>query len=162
MNVTACVSPSTGRVIMFHVNKAGGKGPKWNGEMAKTMYQGPLKSALARTYGEQQEYRVVEDGDPTGYQSRKGKAGKREAGIRSWQLPPRTPEWNPLDYSIWAQMEKNAIAALKGGTTPKRWAEKVRSAAHNLSPAYIKRTCAAMKKRILATKKAKGSHIKED
>ena len=107
VEVTACVAPSTGRVIMFHVHEKS-KG-NWSGALAKGMYEGPLKTALHRTYGDLASYRIIEDGDPTGYQSSLGKEGKRNVGIRSWKLPPRTPEWNVLDYSIWREIERKAM-----------------------------------------------------
>lgn len=164
VNVTACVSPSTGRVIMFHANTVGKKkkGGKWTGEMAKGMYEGPLRTALKRTYGEKAKYRVIEDGDPTGYQSSKGKEGKKNAGIESWKLPPRSPEWNCLDYSIWHEIEKKALRTKKKSCTPKEWLGVLRKAAHGLSVNYVKKTCASLKKRIVATKKAKGKHVKVD
>ena len=148
---------------MFHFNSKGQKKGQWNGAKAKAMYEGPLARALKKTYGEKPSYRIIEDGDPTGYQSSKGKEGKKNAGIRSFQLPPRTPEWNVLDYSIWAEIEKKAMKTNKKRSCPaKEWAEHLRKTAHSLSVAYVKKSCASLKKRILATKKAKGSHVKID
>ena len=67
VEVTACASPITGRFIMFHVFDKPTPDTEWNGEMAQAMYEGPLKRALVRTYGNREFFRVIEDGDPTGY-----------------------------------------------------------------------------------------------
>ena len=160
VELTMCVSPSAGRVIMTHVASAPKK--KWNGEAAKLMYEKPLAAALKRVYGDLSFYRIVEDGDPSGYQSKKGKAGKRNAKIRSWQLPPRTPEWNPLDYSIWNTIETKAYESSDPPHTRKSWVATLRKVARGLSKKYIKDTCASMKGRIEKTHKAKGQHIKGD
>jgi len=154
--ITACVSPSKGRVIMWKENKT------WNSDEAKAMYELHLQPALTRTYGPRDFYRVVEDGDPTGYQSSLGKAGKRAAKIRSWRLPPRTPEWMPLDYSIWEEIERKALEAAAKKETKASYGKKLKKVAKGLNVAYVKRVCAAMKKRIQGTFDAKGEHIQFD
>jgi hypothetical protein len=139
---------------MWHQNR------KWNGEVAKNMYVDQLMPALKRTHGELASYRIVEDGDPTGYQSAKGKEGKRAAKIRSWRLPPRTPEWNPLDYSIWDDIEVKALNLAGKKETKASYAKIVKKVAKGLSVAYVKKTCAQMKKRIKKTLDAGGRHAK--
>ena len=157
VEVTACVAPAKGKIIMFHRPQK-----TWCAEQAKYMYEHPLSAALKRTYGELSSYRIVEDGDPSGYQTQKGREGKKTAKIQSWRLPPRTPEWMPLDYSIWKAIEQKAMKSVKARQTKDTWATALRKAAAGLAPAYITKTCGAMKKRIDATHKAKGSHIKVD
>ena len=73
------------------------------------MYEKDLGPARRKAHGNKPQYRVGEDGDRTGYQSNAGKAGKRAAKIKSWKLPPRTPEWMPLDYAIWSRIEEDAL-----------------------------------------------------
>ena len=90
-----------------------------------------------------------------------GKAGKRAAKTRSWKLPPRTPEWDVLDYL--GQGAGETPPPMPGAKhTKKTWAAKLRKAAHGLSATAVKKACGAMRKRILATAKAKVSHIKVD
>ena len=92
-----------------------------------------------------------------------GKAGKRAAKTRSWKLPPRTPEWDVLDYSLWAKVQEKTAPPMPGAKhTKKTWAAKLRKAAHGLSATAVKKACGAMRKRIVATAKAKVSHIKVD
>ena len=44
----------------------------------------------------------MEDNDPAGYKSSKGMAAKAAAGIETLDLPKRSPDLNPLDFSFWA------------------------------------------------------------
>ena len=124
------------------------------------MYEKHLLPALKRTHGTLDMYRIVEDGDPTGYQSSKGRAAKRAAKIGSWQLPPRTPEWMPLDYSLWATIESKALAAAGPKESKASYTRKLHKAAKGLSVAYVKKACGSMKKRIKGTLDAGGNHIK--
>ena len=156
ITIAACVEPRSGKIIAWLPQK------KWNGAAAKEFYENGLRKALERAHGKLEFYRIVEDGDPTGYQSNLGKAGKRAAKIRSWQLPPRTPEWMPFDYSLWDAIEKKALKLAGKKESKKSYAEKLKKAARGLSVNYVKSTIGAMRKRICATFEAKGEHIKID
>ena len=57
---------------------------RWNEESAALMYK-DLGKALRRHYGNTKTVRVDEDGDPQGFQSKKGDA-KKEEKIESWML----------------------------------------------------------------------------
>ena len=158
IEVAALVSPSTGTILMFEWIKKDIPGKKnWCGAYAKRMYEGPLKKALEEAYPELPYYVVIEDGDPNGYQTELGKAGKRKAKIRAKKLPPRTPNWQPLDYSIWKTIEGKALAPAKGKKagkkkyTKKTYFQRLKRIARGLSKDYVKKTCGAMKKRIQAT-----------
>ena len=91
VEITAAVARD--HIVMWRQAKS------WNGEQAAAMYK-DLAYALRRVWGDRRQYRVVEDGDTKGYQSNIGKSAKQEHHIQSWKLPPRSPEWMPLDYSI--------------------------------------------------------------
>ena len=99
VQVTAAIVK--GKVRMFVFVKG-----NWNGEKAAQMYKGPLLTALRKAYPEKaaaknSKFIVLEDNDPSGYKSSKGVAAKKEVGIISLDLPKRSPDLNPLDYSIW-------------------------------------------------------------
>ena len=96
--VTAAVGHD--RIIMWRAT-----GGRWNGEEAAAMYA-DLRASMVRAGGEKRFFRVVEDGDRKGYQSSAGKKAKKTESIVSWQLPPRTPQWMPLDFCIWHEIEK--------------------------------------------------------
>ena len=99
------------KVILWHY-----QGKSWNGQAAAYTYEGPMLRALRRFWGERRMYRVVEDGDRKGNQSKKGLAAKRRAHIRSLTLPPRTPELMPLDAKIWQVIEHRMDAGSPSGT----------------------------------------------
>eukprot|EP00973_Karenia_brevis_P086290 11966276-Karenia_brevis.AAC.1 len=101
VNVTAAVGD--GRILMWHITEGG-----WNGAAASTMYE-DLGSVLRATYGSKRKFRVVEDGDPKGFQSSKGKQAKEEQRIESWTLAPHSPGLMPLDYSLWKQIESRTL-----------------------------------------------------
>ena len=58
-------------------------------------------------------FRVVEDGDPKGFQSGKGIRAKKSQKIRSWTLPPHSPGLMPLDFSLWDEIEGRVLSKRK-------------------------------------------------
>ena len=154
-HITAAVAKD--RIIMWHV------GPRvWNGKAAAAMYSGQLRPALQRCWGKRPWYRVVEDGDPTGFQSNAGKRAKKASGIKSEKLPPRTPEWMPLDYSIWAEIVKRVMRDGPAKETRTEFLERLRRVALSLPKAYVRTVLESMKKRIIAVREAQGHNIKCD
>ena len=90
-----------GRVMMWHEVDG-----SWSGRAAATLYTGPLKTALRRNYPNKRTHKVLEDNDPTGYKSGAGMASKRASKIDVFEIPCRSPALNPVDYSIWAEVNK--------------------------------------------------------
>ena len=79
---------------------------RWNSRQACLMY-----ASLARRTAHR---RICEDNDPSGFQSRAAHVVKRELGFEVLRLPPRTPELMPLDFSLWAYIERRMrVANLK-------------------------------------------------
>ena len=144
------------RIIMWYVVPK-----KWCGEQAAVMYK-ELGKHLRRRWGSGlRGFRVVEDGDPKGYQSGKGHDAKASQKIQSWKLPPRSPEWMPLDYCLWEEIERRMFeTVVKGTETKERWLLRLRKTALSLPRPLVKRTILQMKKRIAATYDSKGGHIK--
>ena len=101
IDVTAAVAQD--RIILWHVNES------WNGAKAAEMYA-KLGAALRATWGNKRAFRVVEDGDTKGFQSNKGKCATEEQRIESWMLSPRSPGLMPLDFSLWDEIERRALA----------------------------------------------------
>jgi hypothetical protein len=156
VEITAAVADD--RIIFWRVVPK-----KWCGQEAANMYKELGKTLRLRLCQGPQGYRVVEDGDPKGYQSNKGKDAKAAADIVSLKLPPRSPEWMPLDYSLWAEIEKRMLAMTVNGTESKEnWIKRLRQTALSLPRSYVKSTIAQMKDRIEATAASKGKHIKMD
>ena len=119
VDITAAVSAR--KMLLWHENKS-----RWSGEVAKEMYEKGLGPALRKAYGDRKRYRILEDGDTTGYQSGKGLAAKRALKIVSMKLPPRTPQWMPLDYNLWTHIERIALKQVKEGETKKQYLARLR------------------------------------
>ena len=90
-----------GKVLLWHAVEN-----MWCGDEAAAMYSGPLAKALEAEYGKKRAYSVLEDNDPSGYQSKKAKGAKAEKQIVPFMIPKRSPDLNVMDYYFWSQMEK--------------------------------------------------------
>ena len=155
IEVTAAVGHD--RIILWHVSQK-----PWNGAAAAGMYA-KLGEALRKTYGDKRQFRVIEDGDTKGFQSRKGIAAKEEQLIESWKLPPRTPSWMPLDFCLWKQIEGRALSG--SGSRPlgaEAYAARLRSIASHLPKTLVRGCLAKMKSNIQAVVASKGSHTMLD
>jgi hypothetical protein len=153
--ITAAVAKD--RIIMWHSSA----GP-WNGETAKDMYK-VLGRRLKKVWGNKRKFRVVEDGDPKGFQSGKGIAAKVAAKIESWKLPPRSPEWMPLDFCLWHEIEERLYKKKRNtDESLKTFKKRLRLIALRLPRPIVRKCLASMHKRIRLTVKAKGKHIKID
>ena len=119
-----------------------------------------LGVALRRFWGKKRAYRVVEDGDPKGYQSNKGIAAKASEKIQPWKLPPRSPEWMPLDYSLWKEIENRMLAddSVTGTESREEWLARLRRTAMGLPRDYVKSVLLKMKGNIEATVESQGKH----
>ena len=78
-------------------------GNKWSGEAASNLYAGPLLRALKRASPSKKRFLILEDNDPTGFKSQKGRGAKTECKINVLAIPPRSPDLNPCDYALWAR-----------------------------------------------------------
>ena len=134
-SVTVTAMVARDKVIMWHYQDK-----TWNGQTAAETYEGPMLSALKRVWGERSVYRVVEDGDRKGNQSKKGIAAKRRAHIRALTLPPRTPELMPLDAKLWHQIENRMDATAPAGTEAKAtFLKRLRRTALTLPKAVVRK-----------------------
>ena len=91
-----------GRVLFWHVVPSN----KWNAAAAEHMYRKGLEPALKRACPGARRWRLLEDNDPAGYKSRLAEQCKKELKINPLSLPPRSPDLNPLDFTIWAEINK--------------------------------------------------------
>ena len=144
---------------------------RWNGNAAAAMYGGPLAKALKKAFpGEAAKARprfcVLEDNDPTGYKSGKALQAKECAGIRTDDLPHRSPDLNVLDYSLWHEIETRM--RLQEQHFPKNYKEsaesykqRLRRVAMSLPPRVVRKAVRDMKRRTAAVWKEKGGLISE-
>ena len=155
VDITAAVAQD--RIIFWHENKG-----KWNGEAAARMYA-KLGKALRARYGDLPFFRVVEDGDPKGFQSRKGVQAKTEQKIRSWQLPPHSPGLMPLDFSLWDEIEGRALSKRKlEAESLASYKARLHVTAKRLPDTLIKKCLAKMKENLRATVRSEGGHTRLD
>ena len=151
VEITAAVAQ--GRIILWH------ESPKpWNGKKAAAMYA-KLGEALRAHYGPLPKFRVVEDGDTKGFQSNLGKKAKADEKIESWLLPPRSPGWMPLDYSLWDDIEDRVLAK-RGHESEsfESYKKRLCLTAKRLPSHVIKEAVSKMKSNIQETVDSKGKH----
>lgn len=160
VHVTCAIG--NGKVLMWHVTAN-----RWNGQAAADMYARPLRKCLEREYPHVLgPWRVLEDNDPTGYKSSKGLEAKKEAGIISLDLPKRSPDLNPLDFSFWSEVNKKMRATERNWPKSKRetrkaYLSRLRRAAFSLSGDYITNIMGALEGRVQQLKAAKGNYFPE-
>ena len=155
VDVTAAVAQD--RIIFWHENVG-----RWNGMAAARMYA-KLGQVLRARYGDLPFFRVVEDGDPKGFQSGKGVQAKREQKIRSWLLPPHSPGLMPLDFSLWDDIEGCTIGKRKiGDETLASYKRRLHVIAKRLPQTLVKKCLAKMKENLRATVRSEGGHTRLD
>ncbi|CAJ1348781.1 unnamed protein product [Effrenium voratum] len=151
-----------GKVLMWHVTKG-----QWNGASAASMYCGPLQRALAREYPDVRgSWRVLEDNDPSGYKSSKGLAAKAYAGIVTLDLPKRSPDLNPLDYSLWAEVNRKMRRMESKWPNNKRetrqaYLARLKRTACSLSTDYVSSIVGALAGRVQQVITSHGSFFPE-
>ena len=105
----------------------------------------------------------MEAGDRKGNQSGKGIAAKREAKLNAIVLPPRSPCWMPLDYSIWQKINVKLEASEPVGVESKAsFILRLKKAAKTLPRGTVAAAIGRMKKQIQGVIDAKGYHPKCD
>ena len=153
-----CAAVGGDRVMMWHA-----VGKSWNGQAAADMYQGPLLTALRKSWGEKPNYIVCEDGDRKGFQSNKGIKAKAKAKIVSLKLPPRTPSLMPWDYALWQQIqERMNRSAPKGVETKAKYLSRLRKTALSLPRPLVRKIIDRMSRNVEAIVEAKGWQPKND
>ena len=158
-SVSVCAGIRKDRIVLWKYLQG-----KWNGEAAANIYSGEIQKLFKRVCPEKARPTIVEDNDPTGYKSGLAVSVKRRLKYNIMSLPRYSPDLNPLDFCIWADIEKRM---LKGG--PKTGKENVeaykvrlRKVAMATSKALIKKSLLSMHDRIKAVYEAEGGHIDRD
>ena len=158
---SACVAAaiSAEKVIMWKVIE----GP-WNGAAAASMYKDTLAPALRRQKPDRRRFRILEDNDPSGYKSRVGIAAKVAAKIDVVALPPRSPDLNPLDYGLWAAVNRRMRAqekTFKPSFKESRCAHlaRLRRVAVTMPASFLTPLVKSMERRCSAIAAANGGHI---
>ena len=160
IQVTAAVIK--GKIRMWHYVEK-----KWSAKAAAHMYTNVLAKALKKAYPKRKSpYIVIEDNDPTGYQSKAGIAAKKEANIVADSLPKRSPDLNVLDYSLWSQInrrmrDQEARFPKNKKETIDEFKKRLRKTALNLPTSAVKTAVGSMKRRCETISKLKGGLFNE-
>ena len=151
-----------GRMMMWHAVPHS----RWNGQAAADTYTGPLQKVLSKTWGKKRHYHVLEDNDPAGFKSRKGVDAKREARIKPFCIPKRSPDLSVCDYAIWKEvnkrMRKQELSWRKGKRETKEvYLARLRRTALRLPPSFINKSIADMRRRCTRLFDAGGGFFEE-
>eukprot|EP00439_Symbiodinium_sp_Y106_P061416 s2926_g9.t1 len=110
---------------------------------------------------------VLEDNDPTGFQSSKGKAAKTAVAITTLSIPKRSPpDLNPMDYSVWSEINRRLRKQERKFPCNKRetraeYLSRLRRTARNLPSSFIKKAVGDMSRRCQLLLAAKGRYFQE-
>ena len=123
---------------------------------------GREESARGAAQGKRR-YITLEDNDPTGYKSKAAQGAKRKLHIKPIEFPPYSPDLNPLDFSLWKDIE-NRVSQKKIVGTEKRadFVKRLRLTALRTPKKTVRKAMNGMKDRIKEVIEAKGGNIKRD
>ena len=145
------------RVVMWE--EIGGR---WCGQRAAEMYAGPIKDTLQRHRSGKRSWLVMEDGDPSGFKSSKGKEAKRANHMRTCDQPPYSPDLNPLDFSIWAEIERRTLSGRAASETRAAYKKRLRRVALRMPRSLVRKAVESIKQRAQAIFDADGKNIPRD
>ena len=159
------------KIRMWHVIEG-----RWTGKKAAQMYEGPLLKSLEKAYPthakmvrgkkRHREWSVLEDNDPTGYKSSAGKDAKKKVGIDVFELPPRSPDLNVLDYSLWAEISRRLRKQERKFPCNKvesksDFIKRLRKTAMGLPKSVVRKAVEDMQRRCKKIEEAKGGLFDE-
>ena len=135
---------------------------KWCGDKAAEMYSGPIKKVLQRRRPGKRSWLIMEDNDPAGSKSSKGKQAKGANRMRTMTQPPYSPDLNPLDFSIWAAIDKKALSGHTAGESIAAYMARLRRTALSMPRAEVRMAAEGIQKRAHAIFAANGGNIRRD
>ena len=160
-SVNVSVAISATKVLMCHVVK----GP-WNKESATDMYENALGPALRTEHPGRRRFLVLEDNDPTGYKCQMAKDAKKALGVSVLEIPKRSPDLNPLDYSFWSEV--NACLRRQEAKFQEDYREsrcqfikRLRRTVLRISPDTLRGMVGNMKRRCELLHQVGGQHFEE-
>ena len=158
VSASACAGISNGRIVLWHYLPT-----RWNGQVVADLYAGPIADALRKARGDKRQYLVLEDNDPTGYKSGKAVAAKERLHIKAMMFPRYSPDLNPLDYSLWHEIERRMVQRKPAKVeTVEAYKKRLRLVALRLPRRVVLKAVGALPRRIKAVIEAKGNSIPRD
>ena len=138
-------------------------GKRWNGDIASEMYHGPIMKILKKKRGIKKSYLVVEDNDPTGYKSGKGRAAKKALCIKTVKWPRYSPDLMPLDFSLWQDVQRRMDASAPSGYESKEaFKKRLRRTALSTPKITVRNMVAKMRSKAKEIYDADGKDIASD
>ena len=139
---------------------------KWNGQVAADCYKGVIRSALKKKHPRRSTWTVLEDNDPAGFKSSKGKTAKEEAGLSAFEIPRRSPDLSVCDFALWHEVNKRMRQQERKWPADRRegrsvYLARLRRTAMRLPARFVNKSIESMKKRCAQVALAKGKHIEE-
>ena len=135
----------------------------WNGEVAASLYRGPIAKALRKWRGEKRRYHILEDNDPVGYKSKKALQAKKDVRITSIDFPKYSPDLNPLDFFLWHEVDRRMqLARVTKRETEDAYKRRLRETAMKIPAAVIRKAMVNIKVRARQLIQAKGRNIPRD
>ena len=149
-----------GKVLLWHVVE------KWNADAAAKLYAGPIRTALKNSYPGKRSWQMLEDNDPSGYQTAKGRAAKAAAKITSFEIPKRNPDLNVMDYHFWSEIETRLRKQERRWPdgrkeTREQFKARLRRVAKGFTATHVNKAMGDMKWRVSQLYKAKGGLFEE-
>ena len=148
------------KVLLWHYFET-----NWCGKVAADAYRGPVAKALKKAYPLRTTLDVLEDNDPTGFQSNKGLKAKEELKINEFTIPKRSPCFNVCDYALWDEvnrcMREQEAKWKNKKETREEYVERLEKTALALSESVVQKMVRGLKARCERLYIAKGGHIEE-
>jgi hypothetical protein len=157
--VDVCAGIIGGKIKLWHYL------PKqnWCGKVAEATYRGPIAAALKKHVGEGRRYTIMEDNDPTGYKSKLALKAKADLKVRAVEFPAYSPDLNPLDFYVWAEVERRMGKQKEPkNESQAQYKARLRRTAMALPAAVVRKAVMSIKKRAKAVVEAKGGDISRD
>ena len=141
------------------------EGP-WGGSAADEAYRGVIAKALKAEYPGRRSFTLLEDNDPSGFKSSKGRAAKKDEGIKVFEIPKRSPCLNICDYFLWSAVSRRMREQEKAFPSSKRetraaFLKRLRRAALAIPSATVDAAVGDLKRRCLRLQQAGGGNIEE-
>jgi transposase len=155
-------------IMMFGLVASDGKkmppfffpvGTKINSDVYVDLLKTVVKPWIKKTYSLGGNYVLQQDGAPC-HTSRKTQQWLIDNQIKFWPKeiwPPNSPDLNPLDFSVWAEVARTACR--KPHSSIDTLKVSIRTAWRNLTADYIRLTCSRFRPRLEAVVAADGGHI---
>ena len=135
---------------------------EWNGAAAVRAYEGPIIHALKKHAGQKQGYLVAEDNDPQGYKSNAAKEAKEKLRIRTVDWPRYSPDLNPLDFFLWAEVSRRMALEQVNNETAVQYKARLRATAMAIPAPLIRAALLSIKERAKMVVGAEGRDIPRD